>query len=512
MEFEMKSAKIEVIGPSSSSGDRFCRDDFRTARSTQSRPPLNLGFNFASHARQPPPNANSFYKSPSANERTAFRPISQQSPSQQPQQPRKSFVPLGQSNLLESFLSPNHASAIRVDLRNVKSEPSAPTLSRSTIALRPPSPPPKTSEPTINSHTLHSTSSSSNFSNNQLKSPPATILGKRQLSPSHSRPPFSPPLARPFTSNFRSPQRATSSQFSSSPSPDENTQRAPLWARSQVRVVTIGDTREEVQPAANIDALVLASERAGRGDLPGNRPKQTRAVKLGELPEWIFRNSKGSGPSMVQPYNSQSVDNRELYKRELLHPDEDEEEEESEEDSSDSEAESPEIGPPPEGASSLYAQYMQTVSTATMEELHRSGYLEQQQVHTVETLPHINTFYEYPPPFLPQPVMQPMLPMNMGPMRPPVAPFAGEADSRFSTPVSYVQSAVWDDMVNPVAQKSRFVLAEQPSISQRKSYKKENRYLTPNPMVIAARPNLPEEPQERIIDGIVSVKLGIGLQ
>lgn len=54
---------------------------------------------------------------------------------------------------------------------------------------------------------------------------------------------------------------------------------------------------------------------------------------------------------------------------------------------------------------------------------------------------------------------------------------------------------------------NRFVLLEQPNVRQRKSYKNENRYLLPNPLVVALRDDLTEK-NFRISDGIATVRLG----
>jgi len=55
---------------------------------------------------------------------------------------------------------------------------------------------------------------------------------------------------------------------------------------------------------------------------------------------------------------------------------------------------------------------------------------------------------------------------------------------------------------------SRFVLMEQPSSRQRKSYKNENRYILPNPLTICAREQPPRgDPLPRVIEGTVTVKL-----
>jgi hypothetical protein len=54
----------------------------------------------------------------------------------------------------------------------------------------------------------------------------------------------------------------------------------------------------------------------------------------------------------------------------------------------------------------------------------------------------------------------------------------------------------------------RFCLTEQPSVRQRKCYKKENRYILPNPLQIAQRDALPGENLPRITKGKVTVCLG----
>jgi len=53
----------------------------------------------------------------------------------------------------------------------------------------------------------------------------------------------------------------------------------------------------------------------------------------------------------------------------------------------------------------------------------------------------------------------------------------------------------------------RFFLAEQPYKSQRKSYKNENRYLLPHPLIIQAREESPEDRLHKIRDGKVCVSL-----
>jgi len=55
--------------------------------------------------------------------------------------------------------------------------------------------------------------------------------------------------------------------------------------------------------------------------------------------------------------------------------------------------------------------------------------------------------------------------------------------------------------------KARFVLLEQPSMTQRKSYSSECRYLTPNPLVIAPRQAFSNEKLSQILDGVASVRL-----
>jgi len=52
---------------------------------------------------------------------------------------------------------------------------------------------------------------------------------------------------------------------------------------------------------------------------------------------------------------------------------------------------------------------------------------------------------------------------------------------------------------------SRFFLLDQPNEVQRKSYKKENRCLLPNPIIIGPKPS--QDASGEILDGMVSVKL-----
>jgi len=67
-------------------------------------------------------------------------------------------------------------------------------------------------------------------------------------------------------------------------------------------------------------------------------------------------------------------------------------------------------------------------------------------------------------------------------------------------------SSSFSNAANSNSPNNRFVLLEQPNVRQRKSYKNENRYLLPNPLVVALRDDLTEK-NFRISDGIASVRL-----